>query len=147
MANRNKDVTVEFNALSFLWRFLGTLALVLLTFNPSGTSAYHWVSTAIGEGTFGPIHLIAIVVLLIGWVVVWIATQRSMDTLGVVLASVLLAGVVWLLIDTGILAAGSVSAVTWIVLICLAIILAIGMSWGHVWRRLTGQVSVDQVED
>ena len=147
MGNKDKNVTVEFNALSMLWRFTGTLALVLLTFNPSGFSAYHWVSAAIGAGTFGPIHLIAIVVLIIGWVIVWIATQRAMDTLGVVLASVLLAGVVWLLIDIGILAAGSVSAVTWIVLVCLAVILAIGMSWGHVWRRLTGQVSVDHVED
>jgi len=147
MKKESKDIAVEFNALSFLWRFLGSLALVLLTFNPSGFSAYHWITSSIGAGSFGPVHTIAIIVLIIGWSIVWIATWRALDTFGVLLASVAMAAIVWLLADIGVLATNSVSAVTWIVLVCLAAVLTVGMSWAHVWRRLTGQYSVEQIED
>lgn len=146
MAANNKDVTKEIDAAGFFLRFLGALALVLLTFNPSGYSAYHWITAAIGAGAFGPIHAIAIVLLIIGWVIVIVATRQSLDTLGVVLASLALAAIVWLLIDVGILSAGSVSAVTWIVLVCLAVVLTVGMTWAHIWRRMTGQVSVEDVD-
>jgi hypothetical protein len=32
---------------------------------------------------------------------------------------------------------------TWVILLCLALLLAVGLSWSHVWRRLTGQYEVD----
>ena len=54
------------SASGFLVRLVGALVLVLLTYNPSGQSAYHWVSTAIAESAFGPMHLILVAVLLIG---------------------------------------------------------------------------------
>ncbi len=144
--NDNKAST-EFTALSFLWRFLGALALVLITFNPSGVSTFHWITSSIGARTFGPVQTIAIIALIIGWSIVWIATWRALDTFGVVLASVALAAIAWLLIDVGILAANSVSAIAWIVLVCFAGVLTVGVSWAHVWRRITGQYSVDHVED
>ncbi len=146
MANGKNKVTSEINTAGFLFRFLGTLALVLLTFNPSTYSAYHWVTGAIGAGTFGPVHAIAILVIIIGWVIVVVATRQALDTLGVVLASLALAAIVWLLIDIGVLSADSVSAVTWIVLVCIAVVLTVGMTWAHIWRRLTGQVSVDDAD-
>lgn len=144
---KNGDTEKDFTALDFLWRFFGALLLVLITFNPSGHSAFHWITSSIGASTFGPLHAIAILLLIAGWSIVWIATWRALDTLGVFLASLTLAAIVWLLIDVGILSAGSVSAVTWIVLVCLGAVLAIGMSWAHVWRRLTGQLSVEHVDD
>jgi hypothetical protein len=36
---------------------------------------------------------------------------------------------------------------TWIALLCLSGLLAIGMSWSHVRRRLTGQIDVDAVDE
>jgi len=30
--------------------------------------------------------------------------------------------------------------------VCLAVLLAVGMSWSYIWRRLTGQVAVDEVD-
>jgi hypothetical protein len=128
-------------------RFLAALALVMLTFNPSGFSAYHWITSAIGARTFGPEHLLLIGVLLAGWAVFWIATWRALDTLGVVLASIVLGAIIWLLIDIGLLSANSVSAATWIGLVFLAAILTVGVSWAHIWRRVTGQVSVEHVDD
>ena len=47
----------------------------------------------------------------------------------------------------GLLKADSVDAIAWIVLVCLAGVLAIGLSWAHIWRRLTGQYSVDDTDD
>jgi len=55
--------------------------------------------------------------------------------------------IIWLLFDIGLLESHSVSAVTWISLICLALLLAIGVSWSHVWRRITGQINVEDVDD
>ena len=131
----------------FLARFVGALVLVLVTYNPSGESAYHWISEAVANSQFGPLHLILLAVLLIGWTVYWIATWRALGLLGVVLVGILLAGIVWLLIDIGWLKAESASAVTWIVLVALAAALAIGVSWSHIWRRVTGQINVEDVDD
>ena len=131
----------------FMVRLLAAVILVLLTYNPSGQSAYHWVSSAVAASSFGPTHLILVAVLLIGWSVYWIATWRALGTLGVTLAAVLLGGIIWLLVDIGLLEATSMDAVTWIGLISLSVILAIGVSWSHIWRRITGQINVEDVDD
>jgi hypothetical protein len=137
----------RFSALGFLWRFLAALALVLISFNPSGHSAYHWVVTAIGAGAFGPVHAVVLILLLIGWVIFWVATWRALDTFGVFLAFVALGTIVWLLVDFGIVSANSVSMMTWISLVCLAVVMAIGLSWAHIWRRVTGQQTVEDTDD
>lgn len=131
----------------FVLRFIGALVLVLATYNPSGQSAYHWISDAIAQSAFGPLHLILVAILLIGWVVYWIASWRALGALGFILAAVLLGAIIWLFIDIGLLRAESVSAVTWIVLVAIAMILAIGVSWSHLWRRMTGQFNVEDVDD
>ena len=133
--------------LGFLWRFIAALVLVLVSYNPSGHSAYHWISSAIADSAFGPLHLLLLAVLLIGWVVYWVATWRALGRIGVALAGLLLGALIWLLIDIGLLKAGSASAVTWIVLVCLSVVLAIGVSWSHIWRRVTGQINVEDVDD
>ena len=136
-----------FSAAGIGLRFLAALALVLLTFNPSGFSAFHWITSAIGASEFGPLHLLALGVLAAGWTVFWIATWRALDTFGVVLASIVLGAIIWLLIDIGLLSANSVSAATWIGLFFLAAVLTIGVSWSHIWRRVTGQVNVEHVDE
>ena len=134
-------------AVGFVWRFVAALVLVLLTYNPSRESAYHWVTSAIGNSAFGPLHLLLVAVLLIGWAIYWIATWRALGTLGVALAGLLLGAIIWLLFDIGLLKVESVSVITWISLVCLAAVLAIGVSWSHVWRRITGQINVEDVDD
>ena len=133
--------------MGFLWRLVAALVLVLLTYNPSGHSAYHWITSAISNSDFGPLHLLLVAFLLIGWVIYWIATWRALGTLGVALAALVLGAIIWLLFDIGLLESRSVSAVSWISLICLSLVLAIGVSWSHVWRKLTGQINVEDVDD
>ncbi|MDH3352678.1 MAG: DUF6524 family protein [Gammaproteobacteria bacterium] len=147
MADKNDTHSGGLTAIGFLWRFVAALALVLLTYNPSRQSAYHWITAAIADSAFGPLHLLLVAVLLIGWVVYWIATWRALGTLGVALAGLVLGALIWLLVDIGLLKIESVSAVTWILLVGFAIVLAVGVSWSHVWRRITGQINVEDVDD
>ena len=147
MAKRKDVASSGMTAGGILWRFAAALALVLLTYNPSGASAYHWVTEAIGASEFGPLHLLLVAVLLAGWAVFWIATWRALGTLGVTLATLVLGAITWLLADIGLVKTDSVSAVTWIALVCLAALLAIGVSWSHLWRRMTGQLNVEDVDD
>ena len=138
--NQQKQVSREFTALSFVWRFAAALVLVLATYNPSGYSFFHWVGNA---ESLGAEHFVTGVIIVIGWVILIAATKRSLDTLGMVLGVVLLAGLVWLLIDLGVLSLNSASTVTWVVLVCISLLLAVGLCWSHIWRRLTGQFEVD----
>lgn len=147
MVDKKERSSDGLTAMGFLWRLVAALVLVLLTYNPSGHSAYHWITSAISNSAFGPLHLLLVALLLIGWVIYWIATWRALGTLGVALAALVLAAIIWLLFDIGLLKSQSVSAVTWISLICLALVLAIGVSWSHVWRKLTGQINVEDVDD
>ena len=86
-------------------------------------------------------------VLLAGWAVFWIATWRALGTLGVALAGMILGALIWLLFDIGLLESRSVSTITWIALGALSAVLAVGVSWSHIWRRFTGQYNVEDVDD
>ena len=128
MADKTDNNSGGLSAIGFLWRLVAALVLVLLTYNPSGRSAYHWISSAITDSAFGPLHLLSIGVLLIGWAVYWIATWRALGTLGVALAGLVVSAIIWLLIDIELLKLESMSAITWVSLVGFAIVLAVGVS-------------------
>lgn len=122
-------------------RFIFALVLVLLTYNPSGFSYVHWAASA----GFSPLVLLAGVAILIGWIIYIRATLRSLGTIGLVLAAVFFGALVWLLIDWGWISLQEATGLTWIILILLAAILAVGMSWSHIRRRMSGQMDTDDV--
>jgi len=130
----------------FAIRLTGTLLMVLATWNPSEYSYVDWLGNAWNADTLGAIHAFVGVILLIGWVILLRATFNSLGVLGLVLGGLLLTVTVWLLFDLGVLSGGSTSFLAWIALICLAVLLGIGLSWSYVWKRLTGQVDVDDFE-
>ena len=146
-SRKSSRASREFNFLSFVWRFLATLLLVMVTYNPTDYSYVAWLNAASPEAPLGPEHFVVGVVLLIGWVILLAATQRSLGPLGLILGGALLGGVVWLLNDIGWLSLASIKSATWVGLICIAALLAVGLSWSHVWRRLTGQFEVDDGDD
>ncbi len=135
----------EFTAGGFLGRWAFALALVLGTYNPSDYSYISWVFAE--SSTFGPVTAIVGIVLLIGWIIYLRTTFISLGWLGIILGSALFAAVIWLFVDLGWLSLDSPGKITWLVLVLLSLILALGMSWSHVKRRLTGQVSTDEVHD
>lgn len=128
-----------------LIRFLVALVLVLSTYNPEGYSYVEWALLKLPE--FSILKGFAGVVLIIGWTVYLRATLRSLGAFGLLLATAFFGTLIWLIVDWGIVPADSVRAVTYIILIVCSLILATGISWSHIRRRISGQVDVDEIED
>lgn len=138
-----------FNAQSFGLRLLFAIALVYLTYNPSGWSFYHWACDIFSSDTesITPPFALICVVLLIGWTVYLRATFRSLGGFGLLLAFAFFAIIIWWLVDLGLLGLDASSVMTWILLFLLSAVLAIGLSWSHIRRRLSGQADMDDVDE
>jgi hypothetical protein len=134
----------EFDVLGFLWRLVFALALVLLTFNPTGHSYYHWLAD--GFPSVSPAEAVAGILLLLGWIFFVRTTLSAIGTVGIVLMAALFASIVWWIVSKGWLDVGNRSTMAWIVLLILGLMLGIGMSWSHIRRRLSGQAAVDRVD-
>ena len=137
-------VASEFRFTGVLLRIAFSLALVFLTFNPSGHSYFHWLSANLSP--IQPLVVVAGILVLGAWLFFVRATFSSMGTVGVVLLLALFAAIVWWLVSQGWLSTANRSAMAWVVLTCLGLLLGIGMSWAHIRARLSGQASVDRVD-
>ena len=135
----------RFSLVGFAWRVAFALALVLLTFNPVGYSYFHWVRG--NFPAFTPAQAVLGIVLLILWIFLWRSMMQAVGTLGLALMVALTAALVWLLVSWGWLDVANATAMTWVALIALGTILGVGMSWAIIRRELTGQASVDELED
>ena len=71
----------------------------------------------------------------------------SMGWLGIILEIALFGSLVWLFVDLGWLSLSTEGNIAWVVLVALSLILAVGMSWSHIRRRLSGQFDVDEKDD
>ena len=132
----------EFDIGSFLMRLLFAMALVFLTYNPSGYSWIGWLSSdtaVVYKAATG-------IVLLIGWVMFLRATWNSLGAVGTILAAAFFAIIIWLFIEWGFFALDDTAIIQWIVLVVLTGVLAVGMSWSHVRRRISGQYDTDEIE-
>lgn len=136
-----KPITLQ----SFLLRFLFALLLVLLTYNPSGYSYSHWLQNSFSN--FGPLVAIAGITLIIGWVIYIRATLRSLGLIGLILAAIFFSAILWLFIDWGWLSLNNVTAMSWVLLVLISGILAVGISWSHIRRKWSGQIDSDDVDE
>jgi hypothetical protein len=135
----------DFTFGSFLLRLFLALAVVLLTFNPSGYSFFHWARNAFLASQTGPLHVLAGLALLVGWVLFVQATRQALGLLGILLVGSLFTVLVWMLFFYDVVHSSTSATLTWIVLAGIAVILTVGMSWAHIRRRLSGQTTVDEV--
>ncbi len=134
-----------FSTGNFFIRWIVALVLVLLTFNPTSLSYVNWIAVS-GTDQL-PFKALAGVVLLILYVIFLRATWRSIGPIGLVLAAAFFAALVWVALDASVLSLQNQTALTWVLLVVAATILAIGISWSHVRRRVTGQADIDDVDD
>ena len=121
-------------------RVVLAIALVLITFNPSGNSFYHWLMTP-------PLAISATkaflgVALLVAWVVCLRTAYSALGTIGVVLGCLLLGTFVWLLFDLHVLHDGGRGLMVWLGLIIFGGVIGLGLSWSLIRARATGQVDV-----
>lgn len=134
----------EFDLGGLVWRLAFSVALVLLTFNPTGHSYYHWLAD--GFPSIEPLEAVAGVVLLGAWVFFVKSALAAMGGVGLGLLVAFFAAVVWWLVSQGWLDVGNRSAMAWVVLVIVGLVLGVGMSWAHIRRRVSGQASVDRVD-
>jgi hypothetical protein len=119
------------------------------TYNPEGVSYFHWTILPLvrGEGiaSLGAGKVVVGLLLLIGWTVFLKATRRSIGLVGAGLVLALGGALIWLLVEQGIIAPRGVRAISPLALIVVSLVLAIGLSWSAMSRRLTGQMDTDEV--
>jgi hypothetical protein len=133
----------SFGIQRFVTRWLATMFLVLATYNPSGYSYYHWVS----ELDIGNWILKLLVALVLGilYATFGLATRRSLGRLGIAAWLLFFAVATWMLVDLGLIRIAGSGTVATIVLVDLANLLAIGLSWSYVRARLSGQSDTNNV--
>jgi|SRR5450759_2702563 len=124
-----------------LIRFLAALVLVFATWNPTGWSFVHWLLSTLPNVTASLVF--SGVVLVIGWFLFLHATLESLGLLGIILALAFFGTLTWLVFDLGWLSTGQ-GVLSYVVLVVTAAILAVGMAWSHIWRRLSGRVEVEE---
>ena len=127
--------------MGFLLRWGAAFILLAATYNPTDVNYVQWARMNWGEAT--PLVVLFGLLLLVAFVLFLTAVLRGIGSLGVVLILAVFAALIWVLVDFGWLSLDNPSALTWIALVAMSVVLAIGMYWGIFWRRLSGQLEVD----
>ncbi len=130
--------------MAFALRWLFAFILLAATYNPTQLSYIRWASKNWGEQL--PLIVFLGLVLLVAYVLFFTAVLRGIGSRGVILILAVIAALIWVLYDFGWLSLENPTANTWIALLALSIVFAIGMYWGIMWRRLSGQLEVDEDE-
>lgn len=126
-------------------RMLIAAIVVFATYNPSGTSIYHWVINH-ENPTDAWVILAAIVTILIN-VALLIAAWKALGKLGTFIIFILFAALIYLSLQEGWVSSQSRESLEWLGLILLSAFLGIGLSGAIIWRRATGQVITDEADD
>ena len=124
----------------FLIRWLAMIVLVFTTYNGSSFNFVTWVLR--GSWNHAPFMLCVGAVLGIAYLFVIRATAQSLGSTGTILFVALFAGIIWALVALGLITLKEHTVVLYAVLICIATLLAVGMSWSIIQRRITGQIDV-----
>lgn len=127
--------------MGFLIRWLCAFVLLALTYNPTQINYTRWAAQNWQDQM--PLAVLGGLILLVAYVLFFTAVLRGIGALGVVLILAVVAALVWVLVDFGWIDLDNPTSNTWIALVALSIVLAIGMYWGILWRRLSGQLEVD----
>lgn len=126
-------------------RFLGAFVLLAATYNPTGWNYVQWVNVTWPDQM--PLAIFLGLLLAVGFLIFVMSTLRSIGTLGVLLLAAILGAGLWVLIDWGVLSLDNPTLNTWLGLVAVALIMGIGLSWSIIRQKLSGQATVDEVQD
>ncbi len=126
-------------------RWLFAFILLTATYNPTEWNYVNW-SLANYETRLS-ITVLAGLVLTIGYIVYLRATVRSIGGFGMFLVLAVVAALLWVLYDLGLLSLKSTDVSVWLGILSLSAVLGIGLSWSHVRRQLSGQSDVDDLDN
>lgn len=136
---------MTFTSSSFGLRFLFSAILIFATYNPEGFSYYHWVADVFPSMTIE--QAFVGIALVIGWVIYIRATLRSLGLIGLILAFAFFGLLLGMLFKWGWISLEASKMVSYVVEVLLAVVLAVGMSWSHIRRRMSGQADMDDVDE
>ena len=131
--------------MGFLIRWALAFILLAATFNPTQWNFVRW-----GMANYTDMLSVTVLiglVLLIGYIIYLRATLRSIGLFGMLLVLAVAGTLLWVLFDQGIISLADPTINTWIGIVVMSLVLAIGLSWSIVRRKISGQADVDDVDD
>ena len=131
--------------MGFVIRWIFAFVLLAATYNPTQWNYVHWSMT--NYETSLSLTVLFGLILLIGYIIYLRATLRSIGFFGMLLILAVVGTIVWVLFDQGSMCFANPSINTWIGIFALSLVVAVGLSWSIVRRKLTGQADMDDVDE
>jgi len=118
--------------------------LLAATYNPTQWNFVRW---AIGNyQNMLSVTVLVGLILAIGYIILLRATLRSIGMFGMLLVLAIAGTLLWVLFDQGFINLTNPTINTWLGIIMMSLVLAIGLSWSIVRRKISGQADVDDVD-
>lgn len=131
--------------MGILTRWAAAFVLLAATFNPTPYNYVSWLRDHGGENL--SVAVLVGLLLLVGYIIFLRATLRSIGPFGMFLILAIMAALVWVLHDLGVLRLDNKSLNLWLGVFALSAVLGIGLGWSHVRRALSGQSDMDDVDE
>lgn len=131
--------------MGIILRWLGAFVLLSATYNPTQINFTRWAEA--NWQSQMPLTLLLGLLLGVGYMIYIGATLRSIGSFGILLVGAIVAALVWVLIDYQILTLQNPSLNLWLGIFALSVVLGIGLSWSIIRQRLSGQATVDEVQE
>ena len=128
-----------------LIRWAAALILVFVTYNPTSLNYVRWAMDNYTDNL--SVVMLLGLILIVAYAVFVRATLQSIGKIGIGLVLAVIAVLLWVLYDKGLLDPANGTIMTWIGLVALSFILGIGLSWSIIRRRISGQLDVRDSED
>jgi len=131
--------------MGFIIRWIFAFVLLAATYNPTEWNYVRW--SMVNYETRLSLTALFGLILLVGYIIYLRATLRSIGLFGMILILAVVGTVLWVLFDQGVVSFADPTINTWIGIVALSVVLAIGLSWSIVRRRLSGQADVDDIDE
>lgn len=131
--------------MGLILRWLCAFALLAATYNPTNWNYVRWSVTHY-QTQMSVVALLGLL-LAVGYIIYLRATLRSIGTFGMLLVAAIVAALLWVLYDFGLLELGNRDMNVWLGIFALSVVLGVGLGWSHVRRSLSGQTDTDDVDE
>jgi hypothetical protein len=131
--------------MGILVRWFGAFALLTASYNPTPWNFFRWAEANYQAQL--PLTVLLGLLLAVAFLIYLAATLRSLGPLGMMLVAAVFGAVIWVLVDWGILSTQNSALNIWLGILALSLVLGIGLSWSILWQRLSGQATVDEVDE